>query len=56
MYKNLVTPVCSTRVAACFYFSIFAPSPAAMPGKRGHAPVLALNPDANVSASAAGTP
>jgi hypothetical protein len=56
MYKNLVTPVISTRVAACFSFSIFALSPAAMPGKRGHAPVLALNPHANVSASAAGTP
>jgi hypothetical protein len=56
MYKNLVTPVISTRVAACFSFSIFARSPVAMPGKRGRAPVLALNPNAQASASAAGTP
>lgn len=54
MYKNLVTPVASTRVAACFSFSVFAQSPAAMPGRRGHAPALTLGPYAN--ASAAGTP
>ena len=54
MYKNLVTPVISTRVAACFSFSVFAQPPAAMPGERGHAPALAPNPQPYPSA--AGTP
>ena len=54
MYKNLVTPVISTRVAACFSFSVFVQSPAAMPVKRAYAPVLTLDP--HTYPSAAGTP
>lgn len=52
MYKNLVTAVMSTRAVACFSFSAFAPSPAAVPVGRSHAPILALTPHACV----AGTP
>ena len=52
MYKNLVTAVISTRAVACFSFSVFDPSRAALPVARSDAQILTLNS----YAYAAGTP
>ncbi|MBT9477311.1 hypothetical protein [Polaromonas sp.] len=43
MYKNLVTPVISTRVVACFSFPACAQLPSAAPVTRSVAQILALN-------------